>query len=151
MYSIIELENNCDEGYVKIKNNFVLVDYISNPVNIETKLKDGKLDLTEEGTYVKYYKGFSIENDFTLKFFIENPNISKLCILGENKKRIDLNFIEEYPYNENEKKICLELQCYDNYKYPYYIYSNFINDKSKILVWVRRRNNIFDIKLEELI
>ncbi len=153
MFSVIELENNCEEGYVKIKNNFKLTDYISNPADIGTNpkyLKDGKLNLTEDGTYVKWIQGFNIENDFTLRLFIENPNIDKICILGENQERIDLSFIEDYPYGENVKKICLELQCYDNTLYPYYAYSNFITNKSKLFIWVRRKNNMFDVKLEEL-
>lgn len=153
MFSVIELENNCNDGYVKIKNNFKLVDHISNPSDIGTNpkyLNNGKLNLTENGTYIKWYQGYVIEKDFTLRLFLENPNINKICILGDNNKKIELSFIQDYPYGEDTKKICLELQCYNNTEYPYYAYSNFITNKNKLLVWVRRKNNVFDVKLEEL-
>ena len=152
--TLLELENNCEDGYVQIKNNFYIVDSESNPPNIGTNpkyLKDGKLYLNEDGTYITWNQGFSIDDDFTLRYFIENPNVGLISVLGEDDKRIEISIIKDYEYNSNTLKMCAELKCYDGISIPYIIYSNFINNNSNVFIWVRRINNIFEIKLEELV
>ncbi len=151
--TLLELKNNCEEGYVQIKNNFYIVDSESNPPNIGANpkyLHDGKLWLTENGTYIKWLQGFNIENDFTLRLFMENPKLGEICILGSGNNRIELSFIEDYPYGETVKKKQLEVKCYTNSTIPYIIYSNFVNSFNKIFIWVRRINNIFEARLEVL-
>lgn len=153
MFSVIELENNCNEGYVKIKNNFKSVDSESNPPNIGENpkyLKDGKLYLTEDGTYIRWFSSYNIKKDFTLKFFIENPNLGDLCIIQNgNNEKIVISLIQDYPYGENSKKYCLQLQCFSNLENPYIIYSNYISNKEKLIMWVRRINSIFEARLED--
>lgn len=151
--TLLELTNNCEEGYVQIKNNFYIVDSESNPPSIGSNpkyLHDGKLWLTEDGTYIKWLQGFNIENDFTERLFVENPKLGKICILGSGNNRIELSFVEDYPYGESIKKKQLEVKCYTNSVIPYVIYSNFINNLSKVFIWVRRINNLFEARLEVL-
>lgn len=151
--TLLELENNCEDGYIQIKNNFYIVDSESNPPNIGTNpkyLKDGKLYLDEDGTYIIWNQGFTIEDDFTLRFFTENPKIGTVCVLGNGDERIEISFMKDYEYNGNQLKVCAELKCYDGITIPYTIYSNFIDNTSKIFIWARKINNIFEIKLEEL-
>lgn len=151
--TLLELENNCEDGYVQIKNNFYIVDSESNPPNIGTNpkyLKDGKLYLDEDGTYITWNQGFIIEDDFLLRLFTENPKIGIICVLGTDKERIEISFVKDYEYNGNQLKTCAELKCYDGIDIPYCIYSNFINSNSKVFIWVKRIKNIFEIRLEEL-
>lgn len=151
--SLIELENNCEKGYVKIKNNFYIVDSESNPPSIGTNpkyLKNGKLYLDEEGTWIDWNSGYNIQNDFTLRLFVENPKVNKnICTLkNKNGDYIILKIIEDYPYLSYDKKYCLELNSFNhNIKIPYIIQSDFVNDISKVMIWVRRINNIFEIDL----
>lgn len=153
MFSVIELENNCEDGYVKIKNNFKVVDYESNPPDIGTNpkyLHDGKLHLTESGTYIKWFQGFAIEKNFTLRLFLENPNLGELCILGDNGDKILISLIQEIPFGKESKQYCLELKCYNDINKEndcYYIYSNFVKSKEKLMLWARRIDNRFEIKL----
>lgn len=47
----------------------------------------------------------------------------------------------------------VQLKCYNMNKIPYYIHSNYIDipkDKSKVFIWLRRKNNLFDLKIEDL-
>lgn len=144
--SLLELKNNCKDGYVQIKNNFYIVDSESNPEDIGTNpryLHDGKIYLLEDGYYVKWLKGFSIDKDFTLKYFMENPKEGLLSVLGKDNKRMEIRLIKDYPYN----KYCLELTVYDKLPIPYIIYSNYVEDISKIMIWVRRINNLYEIVL----
>ena len=153
--TLLELENNCEDGYVQIKNNFYIVDADSNPPNIGENpnyIKDGKAYLTEDGTYINWNQGYTIKGDFTLRIFAENPKMEDICTLKDGNKKIEICFIEDYDENyNNEKRVCLELKCYDFISQPYYIYSNFIDNTEKVFIWIRRKNNLFEIKLEEII
>lgn len=151
--TLLELENNCEEGYVQIKNNFYIIDSESNPPSIGTNpkyLKDGKLYLDEDGTYITWNQGFTIENNFIARLFMESVKLGDVCILGSGNEKITITFTEDYPYMSDSKKYCAELKCYDGLNEYYYIYSNFVDKLDKIFLWVRRINNIFEIIIEDL-
>lgn len=151
--TLLELENNCEEGYIQIKNNFYIIDSVSNPSNIGENseyLKDGKLYLNEEGTYITWNQGFNIENDFVARLFMESVKLNDICILGNNNQNITITFIEDYPYMSNSKQYCAVIKCCDGVNGCYYLYSNFVNNLNKIFLWIKRINNIFEITIEDL-
>lgn len=151
--TLLELENNCEDGYIQIKNNFYIVDSESNPPNIGTNpkyLKDGKLYLDDDGTYITWNQGFTIEDNFTARIHMESVEIKDVVIFGIGNEKIIVNFTEDYPYMSDSKKYCAELKCYDGLNEYYYIYSNFVDKLDKIFLWVRRINNIFEIIIEDL-
>lgn len=70
-FAICDLVNNCEDGYVQISSNIVAIDGVSEPtppVYIDNK----EVDLTREGSWVKWDTGFNIQNDFTLRAFGRN-------------------------------------------------------------------------------
>lgn len=151
--TLLELENNCEDGYVQIKDNFYVVDSESNPEDIGSNpkyLKNGKLYLDEGGSYLNWNQGFSIENDFLLRFFLGQIKIGDVCIIGNGDNRIEISFNKDYPYLSEGKKYFAELKCYSKDECYYYIYSNYVNNLDEIFLWVRKKNNIFEIKIEQM-
>lgn len=79
---------------------------------------------------------------------------------GENNILVDsqypgyikTQYANNYQEEETTKKYAL-LKCWNNNTIPYIIHSNYISVKSedeKIFIWVRKKNNIFDLKIENL-
>ena len=145
--SLLELTNKCDEGCVELKNNFIVVNSEQNPPDLGTNpkyLHDGKLELIEQGTYLTYKDGFNIKDDFTSKLFIENPNLGNIVTLIGYGDKIEVNLIQDEDYY-------FELKATSGTTEPYIIYSNPIKNKSKLMVWIRQKNHLYEIKGEELL
>lgn len=147
IFSSIELTNNCKDGYINITNNLVVIEGTSNPTP-PTYINHEAIDLTKKGSWVKWESGYSINGDFTLgvwgyKF---NPN-TQIVYMG-NK-----NDSGETPFKLiiNHKETYFELYCYNGNDVCYYAYSNTIakpKTTDNIFMWVRRVNNIFELKYE---
>lgn len=143
--TLFEATNNCEEGCVELKNNFIIIDTKSNPTDLGTNIKylhDGKLDLTESGTFLSYISGFNIAKDFTAKFFIENAKIGNLIELSNYNNSVNIDLIK---YNNC---FYLELKAFakDDIDNAYVIYSDAIPSLSKIFIWIRKENGLFEIK-----
>lgn len=160
-FSKLDLSNNCIGGYIEGYNNMVLIDGISNP-NPPIYIEGEKIDLTGDEHYVKWIDGYNIANDFKLGLWFEKPNIGEdkiLCKLWNNsdtpnnKYRIEINLIKDYPYGTETSKTRAVLTCCSGKEHRYYTCSDFINnpsDTDKLFIWVRKSNNLFSIKTEVL-
>lgn len=105
-------------------------------------------------------------------YILENPIVTQLSstyvdILSTIKTQIGTNNImidSQYPgylsleyangYTEQETMVnYVLLKCWNKNTIPYIIHSNYITVKSpkeKIFIWTRKKNNIFDLKIENL-
>ena len=160
LFSIVQLTNNCKGGYVEIKNNMVLIEGESNP-DPPIYIDDEKVDVTGDGHWVQWVKGYNITGDFTCQMWFEAPNIGEnkpLITLWNNSNvngnnRITVNLRQEKPYGETEIKTFAELRCSNGLSSSYYIMSDYIDNPlpdDKFTIWFRRINNIFSIRLEVL-
>lgn len=149
IYSILDLDNICEEGYVEITNNMTLIDGESNPSPM-IYIDNSKVDLKPNGYYVKWNKGYTINNDFLATGFIYNP------VIGEDKKIlimknssfndvISINMIQER-YGDNKNKYVLELRSYVG-NISYYAISNYVDTIVHLMFWIKRVNNIYEVKL----
>ena len=69
-------------------------------------------------------------------------------IVGESK----FSYVSDITDQQTENAY-VQLRCYNMNNIPYYIHSNYIDipeDKSKVFIWLRRKNNLFDLKIEDL-
>lgn len=69
-------------------------------------------------------------------------------IVGESK----FSYVSDITDQQTENAY-VQLKCYNMNNIPYYIHSNYIDipeDKSKVFIWLRRKNNLFDLKIEDL-
>lgn len=69
-------------------------------------------------------------------------------IVGESS----FSYVSDITEQQTENAY-VQLKCYNMNNMPYYIHSNYIDipeDKSKVFIWLRRKNNLFDLKIEDL-
>ena len=111
--------------------NPVTVDYVLANPTVEQLSSDNILALQN----LKTYEGIS--NVFTNNSMPANLNLS--YISGQSK--------------QETKNAYVTLKCWNGNVMPYFIHSNYIDipkETDKIFIWLRRKNNIFDLKIENL-
>lgn len=147
VYSIIELNNNCDGGYITIKSNLTEIDGISNPDPPIYVNNNTAIDLSDEDSYVLWDDGYSIPGDFTayLWGYNFNPN-STIVTLKNDDTILTINYREA----ENNLYYVELMVKYNNI--IYYIYSEKISvsRNDDLQVWFRRVGSLYEISLFNL-
>lgn len=153
LFTLVGLENNCEEGYITITSNIVLVEGSSNP-SPPTYIDDKEVDLTQPGSWVQWNNGYTINGNMTTRVWFRNPNDYSqiLSFTNDAGQTIKVNFMLGY-----ENVDSTELQAYievyvdsSDYGGTYYIYSNFIDvlpDTQYYNLWLTRVNNVYQVQL----
>ena len=88
----------------------------------------------------------------SLSNLVSNNPITNIFYNNIGSGNISLKYISSYSVQETQNAYVI-LKCYNNNDLPYIITSNYIDipsDIDKVFIWVRRVNNIFDLKIENL-
>lgn len=113
------------------KGNPLTIEYVLNNPIVEPLSSDNILALQN----LKTYEGIS--NVFANNSMPANLNLS--YISGQSK--------------QETKNAYVTLKCWNSNAIPYFIHSNYIDipkETDKVFIWLRRKNNIFDLKIENL-
>lgn len=148
------------DGLFGVSSSKNIIFYNSNYVN---KLDEWKTYLTER---------YNNNNPIVLEYELNTPIVTPLTqdeidglngllsydgitniytnnnILGYNT----FNYISSYSEQQTQNAY-LQLKCYNANTLYYFIHSNYIEipeDTSKVFIWLRRKNNLFDLKIEDL-
>ena len=147
IFSIMDLNNNCEGGYITIKSNLVGINGESNPSPPIYIDNNTAIDITGTGDYVLWDSGYEINGDFTASLWGRNFN--------ENNEIINLsdgmqNLIINYRKDENDSYY-VELIVREGFLI-YYIYSDSVNVSfnDELQIWFRRINNLYEIGLYNL-
>lgn len=143
-YSVLELYNNCDEGYIVYNSKAIGIAGESYP-SPPTYTENG-VDLTAPGSYVVWNSGFEITDNFTLKAWLKNPTLNSDLISLQQGKNGDIviGYVQD-PENINNTLITVTVNG------TYFIYSDSIPTPAStdlICVQVRRINNIYHVLYE---
>lgn len=150
IFSSLNLENNCQDGYIIIKSNIISVEGETNetPIYIDSEI----LDLSNDGDYCSFTEGFSVSKDFTIGIWMIPTQINNFCsLLKDNNNKFKLEFVREYPYNGSDIVDCLALTGVENNEVVVYQRSDSVelmNNNSKILVWVQKVDNQYTLTLD---
>lgn len=150
-YALLELQNNCDEGYITISSNVIDVEGVATP-DPPTYIDDTLIDLSDEGSNVVWSEGFVINKDFTFSIWGRNfnPNTNIVTIKNPSGYSIEIN----YRQSEDLLGVYIEAVIKDTINdVVYYVYSDTISTPtttSDIIMWLRRIDNVYQIKLEDL-
>ena len=109
----------------------VIVSYVLADPTVEPLSSDNISALKN----LKTYKGIS--NVFTNNNMPANINFS--YISGQSE--------------QETKNAYITLKCWNGNVMPYFVHSNYIDipkETDKVFIWVRKKNNIFDLKIENL-
>lgn len=81
-----------------------------------------------------------------------NQGITNIYMNNSYPALLTGEYANSYSVQETQNAYVI-LRCYNNNNLPYIITSNYIDipsDTDKVFIWVRRVNNIFDLKIENL-
>ena len=97
---------------------------------------------------------YNLSGDYekVLRNFATQVGINNILIDSQYPGYLRLKYANSYTDQETKANYVL-LKCWNENTIPYMIHSNYITVKSpkdKIFIWTRRKNNIFDLKIENL-
>jgi hypothetical protein len=148
VFSVINLTNNCQGGYIIIRSNLSDIPGTSNPSPPLYIDENTAVDVTENGSYIIWDKGFSLYSDFTASLwgreFTENSNI--ITLSSNSGGELTIN------YRKDENGLFYaELFVKEN-NVIYYLYTNSIvvNESDSLQIWLRRISGIYEIGLYNL-
>ena len=102
--------------------------------------------------YVPTVEALSSSISTSLSNLVSNNPITNIFYNNIGSGNISLKYISSYSVQETQNAYVI-LRCYNNNNLPYIITSDYIDipsDSDKVFIWVRRVNNIFDLKIENL-
>lgn len=152
LFTLVELQNNCDEGYITLRSNIVIIEGESNP-SPPDYIDNKEVDLTDNSSWVEWNDGYSISGDFLARLWFRKPNPYTQIMQFSNTdgQTITLNYMQGYEdINAPDIQSYVELYVQSVNGYNYYIYSNYIDtlpDTNYYNVWLTRVNNIYQLQI----
>lgn len=97
---------------------------------------------------------YNLSGDYAeeLRSFATELGINNIMIDSQYPGYIRVKYANSYTEQKTKANYVI-LKCWNENTIPYMIHSNYITVKSpkdKIFIWTRRKNNIFDLKIENL-
>lgn len=154
VFTLLQLVNNCDEGYITITSNIVLIEGTSNP-DPPTYIDNKEVDLTGDGSYVEWKDGYTISGDMLTRVWFRNPNPYSQILQFSNTdgQTITLKFMLGYE-NVEATDMGAYIEVYVNSALEnqanYYVFSNYVTplaDTEYYTIYLKRVNNIYQIEL----
>lgn len=156
VYSLINLTNNCDGGYVTIQSNIQNINGTSNP-SPPIYINHNSVSLRTPNSYVEWADGYNIDGNFTLRMWLTNPSPTDTISVQKSADGLNIakiRFRTGNPPKESVLKWYVDAEVTSGGNgVPYYIFSNYIappayNDK--LMVLFRKINNIYTLTLQNL-
>lgn len=123
-----------------------------------TTVSDFKTSLANSNVIIYYVvdtpiiSKLSDDNISALKSLSTYKPISNLFTNNEVFGYLKLDYISDYTEQQTQNAYVL-LKCWNANSMPYICHSNYIDipdEKDKVFIWMRRKNNLFDLKIENL-
>lgn len=152
VFSIVQLTNNCNGGYINIKSNLANIEGTSNPSPPIYIDDDTAVDSRGDGYYVVWGNGYEINGDFTLSLWGQAFNDNTPIITMQSPTgSIVIRYCHGLDDDENPMDYadCTVTQGGS----IYYIYSPYIipaTTSDNMQVWLRRINNVYELGLYNL-
>jgi hypothetical protein len=154
-YSVLFVDNNCDNGYNNVTTNIKIISGSSDPTPVNYVDDGTKADISIYGDYIKWDSNYTITNDFLLEIWYGIASIGKQfkIISQDNVDSYFIgNWVREIPYGETEVKDYVEIIGYINNVETFYMRSNYINivnNTADIVLWFKYNpiNNVYELIL----
>lgn len=155
VFSLLDLENVCEEGYVNIESNAVIAEGETAPEFTPPTYResDTTLNAYQYGNWVQWTNGFSINPSFTFTSFMRAGRLGRFAIFGTENNGFTIDLIREIPNGETVVKDRFEVNGYTNGIHRVHQTSNYvdiINQKSYYLIWFRKSGNSYDLRFNVL-
>lgn len=145
---------------IKFESNQMFIRINSSDVSTATALKSWLKKKSNSGNPVKVY--YVLKNPIVTALSTENiSNLTGLTTYnGDSNVFTDNNMLANNSFSyissqteQSTKNAYVTLKCWNGDVMPYFVHSNYIDipkETDKIFIWVRKKNNIFDLKIENL-
>lgn len=152
LFTLLELKNNCDEGYISVTSNIVLIESSDNP-DPPKFINNEEVDLTGNGHFVDWNKGYKINGNFLARAWFRKPNLNSNIIQFSNTsgQTITVSYMNGYEnVSSPEMQAYIQIYVKSIEGHEYYIYSNYIDilsDTEYYMAYIRRIDNVYECKL----
>jgi hypothetical protein len=150
IFTAIQLNQNCNGGYVTLTSNITDIEGASNP-SPPTYLSNNEVDLTSTNSYVNWGDNqFNISGNWTLRVWGRNFTSNQtICTLqNANEDEIIINY-----FTDSTNMWWGVSVRPTGWAYGYYIESDHIalaTSTQQVYLWLRRVNNIYQIQIANL-
>lgn len=155
LFVLMELNNNCQDGYITIKSNFVYIEGKGNP-DPPKYIDNKEVDLTAKDSTVDFTEGFVINGDISTGLWLRKPNEYSEVLRFSNAQgqTISIRFMKGYQ-NVNSANLQAYYECYVSAVngVDYYIYSNYmdiLNENDYYNVWFKRKGNLYSLTAQKV-
>lgn len=155
LFTLVELTNNCEEGYISIRSNIILIEGESNP-DPPIFINNQEVDLTNPEHWVKWTQGYKITGNYLARLWLRNPNPYSQILQFTNElgQTVTLYYMEGYENVEApEMQSYFELHVSSIEGMEYYIFSNFIDilpDNEYYNVWLTQENGFYQLQIAKV-
>lgn len=150
--SIVNLTNIFEDGMIKIDSGIKIIDFDTNP-ETPIYINGNMVDLSANDAYVNYNDGFNINDDFLIQMLAMNLTAHKPILqLSNGMKKITITYMINTFSNTSQTKSYLMLEVQSSIS-DYILYSDYIDvpDATDLLqIWLRRIDNLYEIRFENL-
>lgn len=158
VFGVLGLTNDCANGYITGESIISIIEGKSNPEEpIYIDNADGKeVDLTTDGTWVKWTDGYQVRGDFTVQWWFRDMNTDTVIsyFMNSSGQKITFTYRNGYYRDETTLKAYVDMTVDTGVEEDiYYRYSEYIDIPEVtdyLTLWVRRIGNVYDIKLANL-
>lgn len=152
VYTRVDLENKCHDGYVQFRSNLVFIDAQSNP-SPPVYISTTSVDISDFGSWVEWGQGYEVPSSFLLRLWMTPALLGEFCKMWNNSNAgdyIQLNLIRNIPYGESGVKDYIEFVGKSGNNFTN-IYSNkveLMNNLSEFFLWVKKVDNTYEFVIE---
>lgn len=147
VFSIIELTNNCEGGYISVQSNLISIEGESNPSPPNYVDNNTAVDITGSGEYILWKSGYSIDGDFTASLWGRDFNDNSTIItMSDGLQTLMVRY-----WKDEDGFYYVELIVQEG-SIIYYIYSDaiYIYPNDEIQIWFRRVGYLYEVGLYDL-
>ena len=147
VFSILQLTNNCEGGYIVVRSALTSIIGESNPSPPLYIDGNTAVDFREHGSYVIWDTNFNISDDFTASLWGRDFNDNSTIItMSDGFQVLTIR------YWKNENNFCYAELIVQEGSIIYYIYSNpvYVYPNDEIQIWFRRIGYLYEIGLYDL-
>lgn len=154
IYTQLLLTNNSCEGYIMITSNVVSLDGVTNPEE-PIYINDQEIDLRETDSYVTWEQSFGIYGTYTARLWLRdiNPDSIVATIYNANNPAENIILYEREETISGTTYLYIEAYYTDASGVIGYIYTDSIEkpaDSDSMMIWVQKRNGLYDLSIEEV-
>lgn len=152
VYTKIDLENKCDDGYVQFRSNLVFIDAASNP-NPPEYINATVVDLSDLTHWVEWMQGYEIPRNFVMELWMKPALLGEFCLMwnGSNLSNYLQLSLQRKHYGTNElPEDNFEVYGISGNEYVK-TFSNIVpmvNNLTKMIVWIKKDENDWELKLD---